>query len=161
TGIKVKGRVTSPTGDVKGGSVFLFSSDGEPLNPIDALSMKAGVFETFPLEPGTWFAVAAFGFDWSPVKRFVVPAHGEPDAIELEYAPVAKLTVDIVGMEPAWVDVRDANHCSLSSLLDKKCYDRTVVNDWSPGRYLYRLPAGNYDVAAVGATERRTAHVSL
>jgi RNA polymerase sigma-70 factor (ECF subfamily) len=161
TGVKVKGTVSSATGGVNGGCVFLFSAEGEPLNPLDSTFVKSSRFETFPLEPGTWFAIVAIGFEWSPSTRFVVPPQGEPDEIELHVAPVAKLTIEIEGTDPTWIDVRDANNCSLSSLLDKHVYNREICRDWSPGSYLYRLPAGNYDLAAIGAKERRTGRVSL
>jgi hypothetical protein len=162
SGSKVKGTVTAADGGkLRNGQVFVFAADGEPVNPLDALGTKDGKFETFALEPGTWFAVAAGGLEWSPTVRFDIPVQGDAPEIELKVAPVAKLTVDIGGMEPAWIDVRDENHCCLSTLLDKHVFSREVSREWNASTFLYRLPAGNFDIAAIGAKDRRTAHVSL
>ncbi len=155
------GVVHSVAKKVGSACVFVFTSEGEPVNPLDSITVKEGKFETFALQPGTWFAIAANGFEWSPATRFVVPVKGDPDEIELRLAPVAKLTVDTSGMGPAWIDVRDANHCSISSLLDKHVFNREFNTDWSTSSFVYRLPAGNYDVAAIGAKDRRTGYVSL
>jgi hypothetical protein len=162
TGAKMNGIVRKESAVVANAYVFVFTADGAALNPLDGLiTSKEGKFETFALPPGRYFAVAANGPTWSDMTRFEVPAEGEGPELTLDLHPAAKLPVDIHGLEPAWIDVRDANNCSLSSLLDMHVFNRAVNRDWSSTSFVFRVPSGNYDIAAIGTSGKHAARASL
>ena len=50
------------------------------------------------------------------------------------------------------LDLRDGDGNALSPLLDRHAFDRSLTNDWSTSRYVFRVPAGEYRVLARGAS---------
>jgi hypothetical protein len=155
TGPRVRGNVHAESGKVSGTAVFVFTDGGDALNPLDGIAAdKTGAFELFALAPGSYFAAGACGERWCEPVRFDVPAPDETKPLLLELKPAAKLTVDIRGREPAWIDLRDANACCFSALFDKHVFDRSINRDWSPTSFTFRVPAGSYDVRVVGAEGR-------
>jgi hypothetical protein len=156
-GITLKGFANENSRGIPYADVFVIDEGGEPLNPLQGVQSKQdGTFELFALAPGTYSAVAAAGDKWSDFVRFSVPAQGDPPILDLEVKPTARISIDISGQQPAWIDLRDSAGICVSAILDKHVFNRTLTRDWSSSTFVYRVPAGEYRVAVVGVAGRAT-----
>lgn len=152
-GAAITGIIRNRTGGNAYTDVFVIDGEGAPLNPLAGVqSEKDGTFKLFALAPGSYGVLAANGDAWSDLIPLIVPAQGELPKLELELEPAAKLTIDISGQPPAWIDLRSSSGVCFSALFDKHLFNRTLTRDWSSTSFVYRVPPGEYRAILVGSS---------
>ncbi len=155
TGDVLRGRVVresqTPVGGVR---VFVFDENGEPINPLLPVTTdKEGTFSTPPVAAGQYSLIGARGAEWTAPIRVFVRWDDPPKDTELVLGEAAMIEVRGMNLGQAWIDVRDADGNCLSAVFDmtQQALEDAVTGSLERGLWRYFVPAGTYDVRAVGS----------
>lgn len=150
-GVVVRGTVSTNTRSATTfTNVFVLDEHGEALNPLNgATPDKDGRFTLPALAPGRYTVVAARGDSWSEPVALELRAGTAAPELGIVLMPAAKIEVEGVGLENAWIDVRDAAGNGFGALLDRNTFNGSFGRDCSTTNWSYFVPQGNYTIRAL------------